>query len=287
MKRLLCLITALSLSPVWAHAAGNVDQNYALMSRLILACNSTAMQTALTSYPFVDPNDENTAAAIAQKDPFLAIAITSSCNDDTKLKMMKVLLDAGENPNHPARMRGSNSFLSLVVIAFDERQADGVLMLIQAGADPNQPIGSTKHRGLLFRLAATPTEPLPALPYQPAALHTDDLSTGMVIDVMKVLVAHGAHVNQTSEGGYTPLLVGAFGHGDWTVLQNLISLGADVHATTIDGWNARELSQVQYNYYNDKMCRPKTYPPLDDFFTKQGLGLKQLPARFGCFYGDF
>jgi hypothetical protein len=144
MKRLLALIALLSATlslpnPTDAADPVHAAPNWQLMARLIDGCNAPAMQNAINSYPFVDPNDEWKGGNGAS--PFLwRVIVTRFCDDDAKLKMMKVLLDAKEDPNHPLTLAGSNqNYLTLVMGNFKSQWLAGVQMLLEHGADPNAP----------------------------------------------------------------------------------------------------------------------------------------------------
>jgi hypothetical protein len=270
-----------------AGAAGAVDANWYLMLRLINSCNPTEMQTAFTSYPFVDPNDVNTTPHVTTRGPFLRIAIGSKCDIDTKLQMMKVLLEAGEDPNYKLQIAYGHTFIEQVIFGWGSgsRQSDGVLMLLEHGADPNTPIPPSSARGVLFELAAYGDSSRYRYATPP--------DTAEVTEIIKILVAHGVSVDQPSDGGFTPLLLGAFNHADVSVLSQLINLGANLQAVNVNGLNARDLSQVSYGR---GWCVYKRYPTLDIFFEQLGVGtgfgrplaltnVKTYPRVFPCYVG--
>jgi ankyrin repeat protein len=62
------------------------------------------------------------------------------------------------------------------------------------------------------------------------------------VDVVKLLLKHGAEVNISTAYGRTPLHQAA-GGGAKAVGNLLLEAGADVHATDLSGYNARELAE--------------------------------------------
>ena len=153
-------------------------------------------------------------------------ALHAACTDGT-LEVVKILLKAGANPN-------SSPEYAPLLCAYDERNFDIAMELIQNGADVNvnrfdlSPLhhACKEHlvehvRELIKRGADTNIDLRDGMP-----LH---MATSM--EIVKLLLDNGARVNNASKCGYSPLH-SACGRDNLGIVKEMLDRGADLNAGT-------------------------------------------------------
>jgi ankyrin repeat protein len=133
-----------------------------------------------------------------------------------------------------ARAISPDGFPVVALAAFFGRLT-AVELLLAAGADPN--------------VAA-------ANPMRVTALHAAVAQRDPVVSLalVRLLLAHGARVNVTQRGGWTPLHATA-AHGPTEQVRLLLAHGADARAMTVDGQSALDLAEAAGRAENAALLR--------------------------------
>jgi ankyrin repeat protein len=122
-----------------------------------------------------------------------------------------------ENPDQ-ARAYTPDGFTALHFVAFFGGDPESAMLLLDHGAEVN----------------AVARNPMCVTPLHSAA-------AGRHIAVVRVLIARGADVNVTQEGGFTALHAAAQ-NGDTVLADALLAHGADPHRATDDGRTAADFA---------------------------------------------
>jgi len=152
---------------------------------------------------------------IGEKTPFMYAA------EKGDTKQMQALIDAGADVNAIEGCDWPRAGYPVLRHAIDSGSIDAVKLLLECGADPNQHTTSP----IIMRDPSRSGANVRNLPLLSHAVRSH-VSDGIV----KLLIAHGADVNQkTICNEWTPLMVAAY-VGDLAAMQLLITVGADQHA---------------------------------------------------------
>jgi ankyrin len=192
--------------------------------------------------PLIDASREGNVAEVqkllAQGAP---IEVSGGKHDDSPLataaayghlKVVKLLLKHGADPNKVDR--GGITPLQALALSNYPHRIRIATYLLAHGADPNK-TGSSKQTPLwsaawfdhprmvffLIRHGADVNIPAKSPPLLPAAQRGN-------LDVAKILVAHGARINQTSSWGATPLYLAAL-KGHLEMVKFLLDHGAAIN----------------------------------------------------------
>ena len=177
----------------------------------------------------VEQIDDGVKVAKPRKSPLFAAVMK---NDVARIAK---LLDEGENIN--SRNRHKQTPLS---VAVDENQIEAARLLIERGADLNVRVNSFNVTALanaamqgqieiltaLLQAGADPNycDPDPNSDYYPLHMACNRSQTAAA----KLLVEHGANVNQACHSGYTPIM--HLKSADIELARFLVEHGADVNA---------------------------------------------------------
>lgn len=90
------------------------------------------------------------------------------------------------------------------------------------------------------------------------------MSTGNNLEMVKLLLRHGANINAQTEGGWTVLIKSVFILGEphpevVQVVQYLIDSGADINLSTKDGQTALDLAKIMHQVASEKGDHAKAY----------------------------
>ncbi|MFQ5507216.1 MAG: ankyrin repeat domain-containing protein, partial [Planctomycetota bacterium] len=164
--------------------------------------------------------DPNTCYLPDKKEPHVKhTALYGACGPSNNPALAEVLLEAGANPDdneslyhsvehpdheclelllsHGADTRQTNALVHML----DTEDPDGVRLLLEHGSDPNKGIGDKE-----------------------TTLHWA-IRRGRSLEVIKLLVAHGAKVDTRRETGLTPYAM-AFRRGQMAIAEFLLEHGA-------------------------------------------------------------
>lgn len=159
--------------------------------------------------------------------------------------LVGVLIKRGANVNLKA-----DTGETALLLAMDSEDLKTIEVLVSAGADPNVQVSSF-HAGeitpLIRTINANPELRLEMVKILIAA-KAEINPTGKFLmsplmhaledlEIVKLLISHGADIHQRNFRGATPLM-GAAGAGDIAVVRYLIERGADVNARDTDGYTA-------------------------------------------------
>ncbi len=167
------------------------------------------------------------------------------------LNAVKVLLDHGAQVNAKENLRGTTA----IMWAAEEGHADVIKYLADHGADiklVSAVITPPRRRGLGF---APPTAPPGPAKGGLAPLHFATRQGSM--ESVRVLLAAGADVNQTTADGSSPLLV-AVQNGFYPIAQFLIDNKANVNLTNNKGWSPLYLAVKNRNQEITAVPGPST-----------------------------
>jgi ankyrin repeat protein len=175
------------------------------------------------------------------------------------VEVIRFLLKKGArpNPDQGVEVRNDASAIFYAMMAFD---VEMVRALADAGADVNarmKIIGRFSATPLIYTVAGSSpamVEYLISKGANPNEVDPDGISIlgwAAIInraDTVKLLVARGAEVNHVDRFGMTPLLYAAsINFGETSVLDRLITAGADLKATNKQGQTAADLART-YNH---------------------------------------
>jgi ankyrin repeat protein len=154
------------------------------------------------------------------------------------------LLEHGADPNIASVECGRTALLAAAM----NRQAAVVDLLLAHGADMNARIRHYNHSGVL-EWAVGNVDPVVARSLLNAGAPPSFYRFGFSIDggaaareVVRLLVEHGADINEIDDWGRTPLMW-AVEHADVETVREMIALGADVNRVSepnMNGWNGHE-----------------------------------------------
>jgi ankyrin repeat protein len=177
--------------------------------------------------------------------------------------VVRLLLKKGARPNadKSVEVRNEASALFFAVMAGDVEMARA---LVDAGAK----LQRMKILGTFMSSPLNYTATLDALPMfefliskggDPNEVDDDKISNlawaaiANRVSIVQSLLAHGAQLNTVDRFGMTPLLYAAsINHGDTTVMEKLISAGADTTAKNKEGLTAYDLAKT---YHHDAMVK--------------------------------
>jgi ankyrin repeat protein len=164
------------------------------------------------------PNSENGVEVRNEASAlFLAVMVAD-------VDTARTLVDAGATIDHRMKILGTFMATPMNAATFLETPAMAEY-LISKGGDPNEVDGDK------ISLLAWAT-------------------ISNRLNTVQMLLAHGARLDAVDRFGMTPLLYAAsINHGDTSVIEKLISAGADTAAKTKEGLTALELAK-RYNHEN-------------------------------------
>ena len=156
-------------------------------------------------------------------------------------EVVKMLLGAGANPH----MMFNNGWTALISTAQEEGYPEIAKMLLAAGANPNW----ADNKGLTALMHATYNSHVEVIKVlldagaNPNMANKDGLTAlmsaanGTYSEIVQMLLAAGANPNMTNKKGFTALMFAAHG-GDFEIARMLLTAGANPNSRDKDGWTA-------------------------------------------------
>ena len=200
----------------------------------------------------LDAGADSNAPVMAHAETALMMAARSG-NQDT----VRALLDHGAHVNAVETLRGTTA----VMWAAEQGHAVIVKLLAEKGADlraQSKIINPPRRRGLAFAPPNAPGPPAVKGGLTPLLFAVREAA----LECVKILVAAGADVNQTSVDGSAPLLVAAQ-NGLYDVAAYLLDHGANPNQTNEKGWSPLYLAVKNRNHETTAVPAPSSVGSLE------------------------
>jgi ankyrin repeat protein len=216
----------------------------------LAALNGSAAMIRVLLNAGVDPN----AAVLSHGETALMLAARTGTLD-----AVRVLLERGARVNAAENLRGT----SALMWAAEQGHSSVVQLLIDRGADVRAPSKAERalgRNGLVLARPGPNGQPSGEMMGGLTALHF--AAREGALETVRVLVAAGGDLRQTTADGSSPLLV-AVQNGFYDVARLLLDQGADLNQSNAKGWTPLYLAVSNRNALMTAVPAPSNEGALD------------------------